>query len=238
MEYKYEMHCHTGNVSLCAKTDAKKLVELYEKQGYSGIVLTDHYSPMTFLRGNIFAPQKSIDLYLDSYNKLKDYCGSGFTVLLGLELRHYATVNDYLIYGVEEDWLRAQKNMLMWNERKMYKKAHEAGYLVFQAHPYRPLIVRCSPEYIDGIEIFNGHTPAKENAKAAQWAAETGKLTVSGSDSHVEFDTARGGIITKTPIKNNGDLLSVLKSRDFKHIETSKMSEAEAERRRKLFASK
>lgn len=211
MKYKYELHCHTAGVSLCAKISPKELVRRYEQLGYDGIVLTDHYSPMTFYKNYLY-PRRGIEHYLSSYKTLKEYCGSSFTVLLGMELRHYATVNDYLVYGVEEDWLRKQKNMLLWDEKKAYGKIHKQGYLMYQAHPYRPFITRCNPEYIDGVEIYNGHTDNELNAKAVRWAQSIGKPVISGSDFHCITDRAGGGIETDIRIENNADLLYVLKS--------------------------
>lgn len=210
--YKYELHCHTGGVSRCATINPKDLVRKYEAAGYSGLVLTDHYSPLTFLPGHYLRPQKAIEHYLSSYRELKDWCSDSFTVLLGLELRHYGVVNDYLIYGVEEDWLRQQKNMLLWSEKKVCDEMHKQGYLVYQAHPYRPLIYRCDPKYIDGIEVFNGHTDAHRNEKALQWAKACGKPMSSGSDTHREKDVPRGGIETLRPIRTNADLLQTLRS--------------------------
>lgn len=215
MEYKYELHCHTSGVSLCARVKPKDVVSHYEELGYSGIVLTDHYSPMTFYR-NILAPQRHIEHYLSSYRELKDYCGSSFTVLLGMELRHYATVNDYLVYGVEEDWLRAQGNMLLWDEKKMCEEMHAQGFLVYQAHPFRPFITRCNPAYIDGIEIYNGHTNAEGNRRARLWAEETGKPVISGSDYHYYTDESKGGIVTEVKIENNADLLAVLRNGQYR----------------------
>ena len=221
MEYKYELHCHTGPVSRCASVDPDRLVEIYDKKGYSGIVLTDHFSPMTFmLKGpvSLYAPKTAIDFYLSSYTRLKHYNDEGFTVLLGLELRHHFTVNDYLVYGVEEEWLRAQENPLMWNSKKMSQKVHEAGYLVYQAHPFRKFIKRCEPSRLDGIEVFNGHTDSARNALALEWAESLGKPMISGSDCHREDDAATGGIITARPVKNNADLLEVLRSGEYELI--------------------
>ena len=211
MKYKYELHCHTAGVSQCASIKPRELVHHYEGLGYDGIVLTDHYSPLTFYK-NYLCPQRDIDRYLSSYRELKEYCGSSFTVLLGMELRHYATVNDYLIYGIEEDWLRAQKNMLLWNEKKAYEIIHKQGYLLYQAHPYRPFITRCKCNYIDGIEVYNGHTTAERNKEAARWAETAGKPVISGSDCHSPTDSSKGGIETDVKIENNTELISVLKS--------------------------
>ena len=38
MEYKYELHCHTGAVSRCADADVKDIVRAYDKLGFSGLV--------------------------------------------------------------------------------------------------------------------------------------------------------------------------------------------------------
>ena len=45
MEYKYEIHCHTKEVSRCAQISVEKLIEKYKEAGYSGIVLTDTTPP-------------------------------------------------------------------------------------------------------------------------------------------------------------------------------------------------
>ncbi len=140
--------------------------------------------------------------------------------MFGMELRHYATGADYLIYGVDPEWLRRQGNLMKLWEKQVYQLMHAQGYLVFQAHPFRPYILRCNPKYIDGIEIYNGKCDKKTNAKAALWAIKTGKLVSSGSDFHTPAQLARGGIITETPIKNNKDLISTLKSGNYKIIET------------------
>ena len=94
------------------------------------------------------------------------------------------------------------------------------GFLVFQAHPFRAGIRQCDERYIDGIEIYNGKTQKARNEKAEAWAKRSGKLMCSGSDFHTKAHTARGGIITKVPIKSNSDLLNVLKSQDFEIIKT------------------
>ena len=210
--YKYELHCHTGPVSRCAKIEPKKLVRLYADKGYDGIVLTDHYSPMTFLKSAMLFPQFEKKHFLASYRELKNYCGKDFTVLLGMEHRHYFVVNDYLIYGIDEDFILNHGNMLLWSERKVYNEIHKIGGLVYQAHPFRPLIYPCNPKYIDGVEILNGHTADELNQKAALWAKEIGKPVISGSDFHTEGQPICGGICTDTKITSNEELVDVLKN--------------------------
>lgn len=217
MEYKYELHCHTGCVSRCGRVEPEEIVKLYKGKGYNGIVVTDHYSPMTFDRN--WCPQKQIDFYLSGYRRMKAVAGDGFTVLLGMELRHYFTANDYLIYGIDEDFLYKAGNLMKIWEKGVYKLVRSKGYLVYQAHPFRTGIRRCNPDYIDGVEVYNGKTNKRQNDEALNWAEENNKLMVSGSDFHTVKNLARGGIITTEPINNNDDLLRILKTQNFRRIE-------------------
>lgn len=217
MEYKYELHCHTGCVSRCGRVEPEEIVKLYKEKGYNGIVVTDHYSPMTFDRN--WCPQKQIDFYLSGYRRMKAVAGDGFTVLLGMELRHYFTANDYLIYGIDEDFLYKAGNLMKVWEKDVYALAKSRGYLVYQAHPFRTGIRRCNPDYIDGVEVYNGKTVKQQNDEAYDWAKTNNKLMVSGSDFHTVKNLARGGIITTEPINNNDDLLRILKTQNFRRIE-------------------
>lgn len=222
MEYKYELHCHTKIGSRqCGRVEPKEIARLYKEQGYSGLVVTDHYSPLTFdFFHGFLNPQKYIDGYLNAYYEMKKYEDSDFSVMFGIELRHYATANDYLVYGVDDKWLKEQGNLLALMEKDAYELMHSQGYLVYQAHPFRPGIRRCNPQYIDGVEIYNGKTDEPSNLKAEKWAKSMGKLMVSGSDFHVPRQLARGGIITQHKINNNVDLLDTLKSMNFEMIKT------------------
>ena len=67
--YKYELHCHTGCVSRCGRVESEEIVKLYIEKGYDGIVVTDHYSPMTFEPN--WCPQRQIDFYLSGYRRMK-----------------------------------------------------------------------------------------------------------------------------------------------------------------------
>lgn len=218
MAYKYELHCHTGCVSRCGRVEPERIVELYRQYNYNGIVVTDHYSPMTFTPN--WNPQKQIDFYLEGYRRMKRAAGDDFTVLLGMELRHYASADDYLIYGVTEEFLYNAGNLMMCGVPEMKKFCDENGFLLMNAHPFRPFRTRCNPKYLDGIEVYNGKTPKKENDKALEWAEKNGKIMVSGSDFHTEKHVARGGIITNEPIKNNKQLLNILKKGDYTLVKT------------------
>ena len=219
MEYKYEIHSHTKNTSLCGLLDAEALVKLYKDSGYSGIVITAHYSPMTFTPSEFFNKNKAVEHFLQGYRKAKKFEDENFSVLLGVELRFYATVNDYLIYGVKEEMLYHFPFLLPLYIRKASKLFRQKGCHFMQAHPYRKFITRANPKYLDGIEVFNAKSTKEENDNALKWAEDNNiKIKTSGSDCHRKTGIALGGIITTEPIKTNDDLIRILKSGDYKLI--------------------
>lgn len=225
MEYKYELHAHAKEVSVCAAISVKELIEEYKKAGYSGIVLTDHYSPMTFHISELFNKKKAMDHYLRAYREAKKYETEDFSILLGVELRFYATVNDYIIYGVTEEMLYELPFLLSVYIKKASRLLRDRGCLFLQAHPFRKMITRANPEYLDGVEVFNGKASKEANEQSLAWANEiNAKIKTSGSDCHRKTGVGLGGIITNEPIKNNKDLLRILKSGNYKLIEREKTS--------------
>ena len=220
MKYKYELHCHTKETSLCGQVPAAEIVKMYKEKGYNGIVITDHYSPMTFKPSRVWRPQTDIDFYISGYKEALRAADDDFTVLLGMEIRYYATANDYLVYGVTEEFLRNNGNLMKLYAKKFYKLAKENNMLVIQAHPFRnSLMIRTSPEYLDGAEVHSGKADLEANLKAAKWVDETGmQIKISGSDFHRPSNLATGGIITNEPIKTNDDLLRILRSGEYELI--------------------
>lgn len=220
MSYKYELHCHTKEVSRCGTVPAAQIVKMYKEAGYNGIVITDHYSPMTFNLSNVWRPQTAVDFYISGYREALKAADENFTVLLGMELRYYATANDFLVYGVTEDFLRNSGNLMAMYPRKFYKKAKQNGMVVVQAHPFRDFMIRINTKYLDGTEAFNGKSTKEQNQQSVEWATKHEKsVFTSGSDFHRPKNFAKGGIITETPIKTNDDLIKILLSGNFERIE-------------------
>lgn len=220
MKYKYELHCHTKEVSRCGAVPAAEIVKMYKEKGYDGIVITDHYSPMTFNPANVWRPQTAVDFYTKGYKEALKAAGEDFTVLLGMELRYYATANDFLVYGVSEDFLRNSGNLMAMYPRRFHNLAKKNGMIVVQAHPFREWMIRINPKHLDGAEVFNGKSTKEQNKKSFDWAAENNmKVLTCGSDFHRERNLAKGGIITETPIKTNDDLIKILTSGAFERIE-------------------
>ncbi|MCI6928211.1 MAG: hypothetical protein MR759_02925, partial [Ruminococcus sp.] len=190
-------------------------VEFYKSIGYSGLVITDHYSFLTFGTDSAFKRQIDVDKYLKGYHCALEAAGDDFTVLLGMEIRYFATTNDYLVYGIDEDFLRKNGNMLFKGPRRFYKLVKESGAIIVQAHPFRPYIHRANPKYIDGCEIFNGKDKDKDlNQKAQAWAKkEKFQIVTGGADYHRESQRGNvSGIITEEKINTNDDLVRILRN--------------------------
>ncbi len=219
-KYLYEMHLHTKETSNCANISGKVAVEEYINAGYDGIVVTDHLSTSTYMKyGRELLPwNKKIDFFLRGYNAVKDAANGRITVLLGMELRFRTSEgdNDYLVYGINEEFLYNTPKLLEINIRDFYELAHKNGFLVFQAHPFRVGMRVTNPKYLDGVEIFNGnprHNSSNDIAKA--WAEKYDLLVTSGSDYHEIEDLGSGGIWFDKKIKDNKTLVEEILKKEY-----------------------
>lgn len=217
---KYEIHSHTKETSQCAAINAKELVEKYKELGYSGIVITNHYSDMTFSLKEMFNKRLRTEHYLAGYREAKKCETEDFSVLLGVELRFFLNGNDYLIYGVSEELIEKAPFLLPMYLKKASRFFRNNGCIVIQAHPFRPYIYRANEKYLDGVEILNGKSSKEENDKALKWAERKGlKIRTAGSDCHRATGAGLTGIVTNEPIKTNDDLLRILRNGEFEIIE-------------------
>ncbi|MGN0571833.1 MAG: PHP domain-containing protein [Candidatus Fimenecus sp.] len=215
-----ELHAHTSDTSRCGGVCAKDLVALYKQAGASTVVMTDHLSPSTFEaypQGSLSWKEK-IDIFLQGYRNAKAEAGDELTVLLGMELRfdRKGDNNDYLVYGVTEEFLYQNPDLLKMRLSSFSKLAHKNGLLIFQAHPFRDGMHIVNPAYLDGVEIYNACVRHNSrNAIAEKWAKMHHLRGSAGSDFHQTEDIARGGILTDRKIETNADLLETLKSGNF-----------------------
>ena len=219
-KYKYELHCHTGDVSFCATSKAHEAVEFYKNKGYDGVVITDHYSPQTFVLHRALMPQRYIDHYLKGYRRAKAVAGDDFTVLFGVEVRFLFTIDDFLIYGADEEFLRGCGNLMTKYLRRLKKLCDSNNLILLEAHPFRKMRFRHNPKLLHGCEVYNGKDKGTDaNIKARKWA-EKNKFSIvtSGGDFHNKNKTNPGGIITNEPIKTIDDLMRILRSGEYELI--------------------
>ncbi len=217
-KYKYEIHAHTREVSSCGHVPAAEAVRMYHDAGYRGIVFTDHFNQEYFDRLGERSWDEIIDLYLEGYRAA---AGAGraldMDILWGLELRFTENGNDYLVYGMEESFLRSIPfaNRLTIGEF-MELVAPEEGILVFQAHPFRDGCSLADPLVVHGLEVHNGNPRHdSRNERAAETARREGLLILSGSDFHRPGDLATGGICLPRRVRTAGEFVEQVRRLDW-----------------------
>lgn len=214
-DFLYEMHAHTRETSRCANIEAFEMIREYIKAGYRGIVITDHMSPSTFVKfedKNIPWHEK-VDYFLQGYHAALEAADGKINVLLGMELRFDTptNINDFLVYGITEEFLYKNPDLLNMDIRSFSKLAHMNKMIIFQAHPFRVGMTVTDPKYLNGIEIYNGNPRHDSSNRIAEmWARKYGLLGISGSDCHMKEDVARGGLFFEKEIKDNKTLVKEL----------------------------
>ena len=215
--YKFELHAHTAENDMVAQVGGAELVHLYQDVGYSGMIVTNHYSWDFF---NWFGSELMgadhrtiVERWLRGYYAARnegEKCG--FTVLPGAEVRFDGTINDYLLYGVDEDFFYRAPLLNRLKNLDELKAVLPEDVCVVQAHPFRLNMTVCDPTPLFGIEIHNGCTEPFRNELAEIYAKHYGKAMTSGSDFHCPEHLARGGILTGHKICTPADLISTLRS--------------------------
>jgi hypothetical protein len=221
---KFEMHAHTKENDICVNMTADKIVEAYKGAGYDGIVITNHFFGLSLewykdeLAGS--GQRGIIDYYLKGYKVAKAAGDAiGMIVLMGLELRFDGTINDYLVYGLDEDFLY-DAPLLNTLTLDSFLEILPVGAVVYQAHPFRNNMSITDPKKLYGIEVFNGGTSGDRNDFAMAWADKYNLKKISGSDFHAIEHLARGGVIFENAIANTDDLVKELKAGSYTLIQT------------------
>ncbi|MCI5795432.1 MAG: PHP domain-containing protein [Ruminococcus sp.] len=218
--YLTEMHLHTKETSNCGKMPAAETVENYIFLGFNTIVVTDHFSTHTYFKYdyNSLSWQEKVDIFLKGYNTAKDAAKGRINILLGMELRFdsESDPNDYLVYGIDENFLREHKDILDMNISSFSALARKNGLMIFQAHPFRFGMKITNVKYLDGIEVCNRNIEHdSHNDIAALWAEKFGLKKTAGSDHHQKGNEGLAGIISKHEITSNKVLLDTLKKQDY-----------------------
>ena len=221
--YYYDTHVHTEESSACGKIAGRQAALLYKAAGYHGIVITDHYTRKFFHHCAGRTWDEKLDSFLAGYREARrEGRKIGLQVFLGAELALQHPYNDFLLMGIQESFLREHPKLYRLNLRDLYGLAEEHDFLVFQAHPFRPGFSPGDPAFLHGVEVYNGNPRHDSHNKIARRFAEQHRLKMlSGSDFHIEVDTARGGIATSRRLNTAEELLRVLKDVDYDLVTTS-----------------
>ena len=223
MSYLFETHYHTPYTSYCGSVTPAQAFPFYAQNGYSGIVITDHYYKEWFDGCKDTSWNKKIDHWLEGY-KIARTVGRqhGMKVILGMELRFTENANDYLVYGIDEQFLRTCPEIYKMTPAQFRVLADKHGLLFSQAHPFRSMCTPCDPKALHGVEIYNGnprHT--NQNNLAKKFAEDNNLIITSGSDTHEKEDVCRGGVFLNKNPNNSKELAELLFTKNVGEIRIS-----------------
>lgn len=212
--FKYDTHVHTSEVSCCAKVSAVEAVKMYKDAGFHGLVITDHYCDSYFVSLGDLSWNQKIDRFLEGYNiALKVGKKLGLEIILGMEIRFLENANDYLVYGIDEKFLRDNKELYKLSLREFRKLTKKDNILIFQAHPFRPFMIPAPAELLDGVEVYNGNPRHNSNNDIAyEYALKNQLRMLSGSDFHRRDGVAAGGIIVSENISDSHEFADMIKN--------------------------
>lgn len=218
-EYKYriEMHAHTTPASSCGDIPPEDVIKKYKEIGYDGVVITNHFI-YDYNLYKMYSPEEALKKYTEDYLKAKEVGEKlGLTVLLGAEIRFTENINDYLLYGVDEEMFSEIYEMLPYGLENFRKNFNMKKSLLFQAHPFRNDMTLADPKLLDGIETFNMHLNHNGRvAQAVKYAAENNiNLTIAGTDYHHLGMDGLAAVRTKKMPKTSFELAELLKTGDY-----------------------
>lgn len=198
MNFLYETHMHTSEASACSDTPGASYIEFMLSAGYSGMIITDH-----FFTGNTSVPEDlpwadRVEHYCSGYrHALTAAEGTGLQVFFGIEYNFEC--DEYLIYGVDPDWLLGNPDILSQSRKEVADTVHRAGGIFIQAHPYRERgyieTIHLSPSICDGAEILNAGNPPWQDALGYDYAKRYKLRPASGSDIHHLTQREMGGMV-------------------------------------------
>ena len=215
---KFELHVHTAETSKCGIISAPELVRAYKNCGYDGIVVTDHLHESYISLQNCRDDwQECVTRYLFGYQEAKRAGEKiGLQVALGAELRFPENDSDYLLYGIDETFLRENPYLFRTDHAAFFQKFGDQ-ILIIQAHPYR----NCDEVFSDsvhGLEIVNCNPRHNSrNERALKLAQENPRLIrVCGSDAHRPGDEGRAAVLLEGDVRDSFDVKRVLESGRFR----------------------
>ncbi len=197
---RWDMHVHSLPVSRCSKFQPEEVPVKLKEAGVDNFVLCNHYYPGHLNWVGETLPQQ-VEAFIDCYNKVKEASEKlGMTAIFGAEVRLINVENapEFLLYGITFEHMREYLPLYEYTQEDLFEYCNKRNILMYQAHPYRieqghkP----ANPEFVHGIEVFNGHfnfNPKYETC--VELADSNGLFHSAGSDFHDPEDAGLGGII-------------------------------------------
>lgn len=187
MGYLYETHMHTCMASKCGVSTGKEHARFYREIGFTGIIMTDHFFGGNTAVDRYLPWEKRVDLFWRGYEDAKEEGDRiGLDVFFGLEQNY--NWDEYLIYGLTKEYMKAHPEMEHWTRRQQLEEVHKAGGCVIQAHPFRMRgymnDIKLGYLFCDGIEAANAGNEQLDDARAIRLGRDKGMVMTAGTDNH------------------------------------------------------
>ena len=212
--FKTETHLHVSEVSPCSNITASDMVMHYYKAGYKTLFISDHFSKKYFDSLGEISWEDKIKKFLTGYEFAKKTGEKvGINVLLSAEIEFTNSCNHYLLYGIDEAFLKSRPDVLEMTIETFYSYAKQHGVTVVQSHPFRDNSCNPTQDFVDGFEVHNSN-PRHENYTdlAEAQAKEHNLYMTAGSDAHRLDDYALSGMISENEIKTMDEFIELVKS--------------------------
>lgn len=211
--FKTETHLHTWPVSSCSRIVPREMIRLYHEAGYATVFVSDHFARYHFDRlPEGLSWKEKTAMLCAAYEEAKEEGESlGMNVLFSPELS--VAGNHYLLYGVEPEFLDLREDIFDMTIADFRAHALAHGITMIEAHPYRDGKYFPTPEYVDGLEVYNAN-PRHENFddEAVALAKKYNLPMTAGSDAHLLQDIGLAAMISDEPITSISQYLKLLRA--------------------------
>lgn len=223
--FLYETHLHTSEASSCAVSTGEEMTKACKNAGYTGIIVTNHNWHGNTCIDRALPWDQWIEKYWQAFEEARRWGGRlGLDVFFGYEAGYRGT--EFLIYGVEKDWLISHPEIENATVEEQYTLVHEAGGIVIHAHPFReePYIpqVRLFPDHVDGVEGINAthsnprspsHNDPAFDERAIAYSREHHLPMTAGSDIHTKH-LLGGGMAFRRRLGSIQDYCEAIRSNE------------------------
>lgn len=216
-KYRYEVHLHTDEGSRCGVTPGADYIKEFKEAGYDGIIITDHFFfGNTAIDRNLPWPY-FVDEFCKGYEHAKEEGDKiGLKVFFGWE-ENFEN-DEYLIYGLDKEWLKCHHNILRCSQKEMLEMVHADGGVVVQAHPFRERgyirHVNLHPFQCDAMEACNFANLPEQDILAYNFCKDRGIKMTSGSDIHnkVVIPDTTAGMLFEKPLESIQDYVKAIQT--------------------------
>ena len=216
-KFRYDLHVHTYEGSACAHSPGRDIADFYKAEGYTGIVVTDHFYAGNTRVDRSLPWEEWLAGFRRGWEETKARGDEiGLDVFYAWEYSFYGT--DYLTYGLDNAWAARHPEIKSMDIVDYLRLTRGDGAFVIHAHPFHEAgyipYIRLLPRLVDAVEVVNAPKPQAENDRAMEYARGYDLTMTAGSDCHGADWTHLAGIETDHRLASMEDLIGTLRRRE------------------------